>query len=252
MPNFWLQTELMKKRTFLKKTALAATGVSIAPSIMLSACREKSKETPGGAAAEIMAQAPFELPEIPYGYNAFPDTIDAMTMEIHHSKHHQGYTNKLNAALSEAGITGKSIEEILRMENLPTGIRNNGGGYYNHSLYWDILTPGGGENAAFSEKVTEDFGSMEALKNELAEAGAKRFGSGWAWLCQDTDRNLFVCSTPNQDNPLMQVSDCKGTPLLGIDVWEHAYYLKYQNKRGEYLQNILKIVNWEKVASRMA
>ncbi|MDX1331959.1 MAG: superoxide dismutase [Robiginitalea sp.] len=242
----------MKKRTFLKKTALAATGVSIAPSVMLSACREKPKESSGGPAPEIAAQAPFELPEIPYGYNAFPDTIDAMTMEIHHSKHHQGYTNKLNAALSEAGISGKTIEEILRMENLPAAIRNNGGGYFNHSLYWDILTPGGGENAAFARKVTEDFGSMEALKNELAEAGAKRFGSGWAWLCQDADRNLFVCSTPNQDNPMMQVSDCKGTPLLGIDVWEHAYYLKYQNKRGEYLQNILKIVNWEKVASRMA
>ena len=242
----------MKKRTFLKKTALAATGVSIAPSVMLSACREKPKEAAGASGPGFTAQEPFELPEIPYGYNAFPDTIDAMTMEIHHTKHHQGYTNKLNAALAEAGIAGKSIEEILGMPNLPTAIRNNGGGYYNHSLYWDILTPGGLENQVFSAKVTADFGSMEALKNELADAGAKRFGSGWAWLCQDGDKKLFVCSTPNQDNPLMQVSDCKGAPLLGIDVWEHAYYLKYQNKRGAYLQNILKIVNWDKVASRMA
>ncbi len=194
----------------------------------------------------------FTLPAIPYGYDAFPDTIDPMTMEIHHSKHHQGYTNKLNAALSENGISGKSIAEILRMQDLPTAIRNNGGGFYNHSLYWDILTPGGGESEVLSDKVTEDFGSMEALKNELAAAGAGRFGSGWAWLCQDGDKKLFVCSTPNQDNPLMQVSECKGTPLLGIDVWEHAYYLKYQNKRGEYLQNILKIINWEKVAARMS
>jgi Fe-Mn family superoxide dismutase len=242
----------MKKRAFIKKTALAATGMSIAPSVILSACREKPKEAAGATVPGSAAQERFELPEIPYGYNAFPDTIDAMTMEIHHSKHHQGYTNKLNAALAEAGIAGKSIEEILSMENLPTAIRNNGGGYYNHSLYWDILTPGGGEDQAFTKKVTGDFGSVEALKNELAEAGAKRFGSGWAWLCQDRDQKLFVCSTPNQDNPLMKIADRKGTPLLGIDVWEHAYYLKYQNKRGEYLQNILKIVNWEKVASRMA
>lgn len=241
----------MKKRSFLRQTALAATGVSIAPSLVLSACREK-KEAPEETAAPMTAQEAFTLPAIPYGYDAFPDTIDPMTMEIHHSKHHQGYTNKLNAALAENGISGKSIDEILRMEKLPTAIRNNGGGFYNHSLYWDILTPGGGESTVLSEKITEDFGSMEALKKELADAGARRFGSGWAWLCQDGDKKLFVCSTPNQDNPLMQVSDCQGTPLLGIDVWEHAYYLKYQNKRGEYLQNILKIINWEKVASRMA
>jgi len=242
----------MKKRTFLKRTALAATGVSIAPSLMLSACRDRSGESVGAAAASIPASEVFELPEIPYGYNAFPDTIDAMTMEIHHTKHHQGYTNKLNAALAEAGIKGKTIEEILGMENLPPAIRNNGGGYYNHNLYWDILTPGGTMVPALNEKITADFGSVEALKNELADAGAKRFGSGWAWLCQDGDKKLFVCSTPNQDNPLMELAECHGTPLLGIDVWEHAYYLKYQNKRGEYLQNILKIINWEKVTSRLA
>lgn len=238
----------MKKRTFLKRTAVAATGLSIAPSLILSSCKEEKKEAP---AAIPIAQNGFELPEIPYGYNAFPDTIDAMTMEIHHSKHHQGYTNKLNAALESAGISGKSLEEILAMKELPTAIRNNGGGYYNHNLYWDILTPGGEMGATFTAKVTDDFGSVESLKNELAEAGAKRFGSGWAWLCQDADKKLFVCSTPNQDNPLMQVAERKGTPLLGIDVWEHAYYLKYQNKRGEYLQNILSIINWERVASRM-
>ena len=238
----------MKKRTFLKRTAVAATGISIAPSLFLASCKEEKKEAP---AAVTMVQNGFELPEIPYGYNAFPDTIDAMTMEIHHSKHHQGYTNKLNAALETAGISGKALEDILGMAELPTAIRNNGGGYYNHNLYWDILTPGGEMDANFNTAVTDNFGSMESLKNELAEAGAKRFGSGWAWLCQDGDKKLFVCSTPNQDNPLMQVAERKGTPLLGIDVWEHAYYLKYQNKRGEYLQNILSIINWERVASRM-
>lgn len=241
----------MKKRTFLKRTAVAATGISIAPSLILTSCKEEKKEAPEAAAVGTMPQNGFKLPEIPYGYDAFPDTIDAMTMEIHHSKHHQGYTNKLNAALETAGISGKSLEDILSMDDLPTAIRNNGGGYYNHNLYWDILTPGGEMDTTFTTKITADFGSVESLKNELAEAGAKRFGSGWAWLCQDGDKKLFVCSTPNQDNPLMQVAERKGTPLLGIDVWEHAYYLKYQNKRGEYLQNILSIINWERVASRM-
>ncbi|PRX54325.1 superoxide dismutase [Flagellimonas meridianipacifica] len=244
----------MNKRKFLKQTVIATTGVSVVPSLMLSSCKtETKKEKTMETTESTAAAASFTLPEIPYGYNAFPDTIDAMTMEIHHSKHHQGYTNKLNAALEAANISGKSIEEILTMENLPTAIRNNGGGFYNHTLYWDILTPGGqGMSDAFKAKVVEDFGSEEALKNQLAEAGAKRFGSGWAWLCQDADNKLHVCSTPNQDNPLMKVAERMGTPLLGIDVWEHAYYLKYQNKRGEYLQNILKIINWEKVGSRMS
>lgn len=244
----------MNKRKFLKQTVIATTGVSVVPSLMLSSCKTEPKKEETMETNESMAvAASFILPEIPYGYDAFPDTIDAMTMEIHHSKHHQGYTNKLNAALEAANISGKSIEEILTMENLPTGIRNNGGGFYNHTLYWDILTPGGqGMSDTFKAKVVEDFGSEEALKNQLAEAGAKRFGSGWAWLCQDADKKLHVCSTPNQDNPLMKVAERMGTPLLGIDVWEHAYYLKYQNKRGEYLQNILKIINWEKVGARMS
>ncbi|WP_256470468.1 superoxide dismutase [Robiginitalea marina] len=240
----------MKKRTFLKRTAMAATGVTVAPSLLFSSCKGEPKAAEPAAAA--LAPVVFELPEIPYGYNAFPEIIDAMTMEIHHSKHHQGYTNNLNAALKEAGIGDKTLEEILAMDTLPTAIRNNGGGYYNHNLYWDVLTPGEDTGSAIEPAVVEHFGSMEALKNELAEAGARRFGSGWAWLCQDADKKLFVCSTPNQDNPLMQVAERRGTPLLGIDVWEHAYYLKYQNKRGEYLQNILKIINWQKVASRMA
>jgi Fe-Mn family superoxide dismutase len=137
------------------------------------------------------------------------------------------------------------------MDPLPAAIRNNGGGYYNHSLYWEILTPGGTMSEAFRNKIARDFGSVDAFMNELSDAGAKRFGSGWAWVIQDKDNTLRIFSTPNQDNPLMKVAEMHGTPLMGIDVWEHAYYLKYQNKRGEYLQNILKIINWEKVEARM-
>ena len=242
----------MDKRKFLKNTVIATTGMTVAPTVLLSSCKtDPKKEEKMETTAASMATS-FTLPEIPYGYNAFPDTIDAMTMEIHHSKHHQGYTNKLNAALKEANITGKTIEEILTMDQLPTAIRNNGGGFYNHSLYWDILTPGGSMSDTFKNTITTQFGSEEAFKNELADAGAKRFGSGWAWVCQDSDKKLHICSTPNQDNPLMKVAEQMGTPLLGIDVWEHAYYLKYQNKRGEYLQNIIKIINWDKVEARMS
>ncbi|WP_199185125.1 superoxide dismutase [Aquimarina sp. I32.4] len=193
----------------------------------------------------------FELPKLPYGYNAFPDTIDPLTMEIHYTKHHQGYADKLNAALKKSNISGKTIEEILSMDNLPTAIRNNGGGYYNHNLYWDVLTPGGKMSDTFKSKIIEDFGSEEAFMNELADAGAKRFGSGWAWVVQTNDKKLHIFSTPNQDNSLMKIAEMNGTPILGIDVWEHAYYLKYQNRRTEYLQKILKIINWNKVESRM-
>lgn len=240
----------MNKRKFLKQSVLVSAGASIAPSILLSACKTEPKKE------EIMktdtiATSTFKLPEIPYGYNAFPDVIDAMTMEIHHTKHHQGYTDKLNAALKEANISGKTIEEILSMDNLPTAIRNNGGGYYNHSLYWDILTPGGAMSDSFKNKITEDFGSEETFMNELSDAAANRFGSGWAWVVQDGNKKLQIFSTPNQDNPLMNVAEMQGTPVLGIDVWEHAYYLKYQNKRGDYLKNIMDIINWGKVEDRM-
>lgn len=240
----------MNKRKFLKHALVFSAGAYIAPSVLLSACKSESKKD------EIMktiatATGIFELPKLPYGYNAFPETIDPLTTEIHYTKHHQGYTDKLNAALKDASITGKTIEDILSMDNLPTAIRNNGGGYFNHSLYWDILTPGGRMSDFFKAKIIEDFGSEEAFLNELADAGAKRFGSGWAWVIQDKDKKLHISSTPNQDNPLMKVAEMKGTPILGIDVWEHAYYLKYQNKRTEYLQKILNIINWTKVESRM-
>lgn len=242
----------MKKRKFLKQSVLAVSGASFAPSLLFSSCKTEVKEKNTAPIAPVSG-TPFTLPEIAYGYNAFPDTIDAMTMEIHHTKHHQAYTNNLNAALTEAGITGKTIEEILTMQELPIAIRNNGGGYFNHNLYWEVLTPGATEiKGVLLEKINASFGSVEAMLNELADAGAKRFGSGWAWLCQGTDKGLFISSTPNQDNPLMNVAERQGVPLLGIDVWEHAYYLKYQNKRADYLQNILKIVNWDKVSAKIS
>ena len=240
----------MNKRKFLKQTILVSAGVYIAPSVLLSACKSDSKKNEIINTTSLTNSA-FKLPELPYGYNAFPETIDPLTMEIHYTKHHQGYTDNLNTALKEANISGKTIEEILSMDNLPNAIRNNGGGYYNHNLYWDILTPGGIMSNTFKNKIVNDFGSEEAFLNELSDAGAKRFGSGWAWVVQDNDRKLHIYSTPNQNNPLMKTVDMKGNPILGIDVWEHAYYLKYQNKRTEYLQKILNIVNWNKVEARM-
>nr|WP_303246399.1 superoxide dismutase [Aquimarina sp. TRL1] len=191
------------------------------------------------------------MPPLVYGYDAFTDVIDAQTMEIHHSKHHQGYVNKLNKALKDTPVSGNTIEDILKNEALPIQVRNNGGGHFNHSLYWDILTPGGAMSDTLKAAIVKSFNSIEAFKEELATAGKKRFGSGWAWLCQSADKNLFITSTPNQDNPLMHVADKQGHPILGIDVWEHAYYLKYQNKRGEYLQNIINKINWTKVEDRM-
>jgi len=240
----------MNKRKFLKQTMLTSVGICVAPSVLLSACKSKSKKEEQMETTSNITGI-FELPKLSYGYNAFPEIIDPLTMEIHYTKHHKGYTDKLNIALKEANISGRTIEEILKMDNLPSVIRNNGGGYFNHTLYWDVLTHGGKMTDTFKTKIIEDFGSEEAFMNELADAGAKRFGSGWAWVVQDNDKKLRIFSTPNQDNPLMKVAEMNWTPILGIDVWEHAYYLKYQNRRTEYLQKILKIINWNKVESRM-
>jgi Fe-Mn family superoxide dismutase len=240
----------MNKRKFLKQAMLVSAGVYIVPAVLLSACKSETKKDKIMKTPSVITED-FKLPKLSYGYNAFPDTIDPLTMEIHYTKHHQGYTDKLNAALKEANISGKTIEEILGMDNLPIAIRNNGGGYFNHNLYWDVLTPGGTMSKTFKTKIIEDFGSEDAFINELSEVGAKRFGSGWAWVIQDNDKKLHIFSTPNQDNPLMKVAEMRGTPILGIDVWEHAYYLKYQNRRPEYLKKILKIINWNKVEARM-
>jgi len=191
----------------------------------------------------------FKLPELPYAYDALAPHIDAKTMEIHHTKHHGGYTAKLNAAIEGTDLDGKSIEEILQnldMEN--KAVRNNGGGFYNHSLFWEIMSPnGGGEPTGdLADKISRDFGSFEEFKNEFSKAAATQFGSGWAWLCAK-DGKLSVCSTPNQDNPLMPNTCCDATPILGLDVWEHAYYLNYQNRRPDYINAFFNVINWEKV-----
>ena len=192
----------------------------------------------------------FELPKLSYAYNALEPHIDARTMEIHHSKHHQGYTNNLNAAISGTDLEGKSISEILSACADNPAVRNNGGGFYNHTLFWEVMSPNGGGNPTGSLAAAIDaaFGSFDAFKDTFAKAAATRFGSGWAWLCVN-DGALEVCSTANQDNPLMGVG-CSGTPILGLDVWEHAYYLNYQNRRPDYIQAFFELVDWSVVSDK--
>ena len=192
----------------------------------------------------------FELPKLSYAYNALEPYIDARTMEIHHSKHHQGYTNNLNAAIAGTDLEGKSISEILSACADKPAVRNNGGGFYNHTLFWEVMSPNGGGNPTGSLAAAIDaaFGSFDAFKDTFAKAAATRFGSGWAWLCVN-DGALEVCSTANQDNPLMGVG-CSGTPILGLDVWEHAYYLNYQNRRPDYIQAFFEVVDWSVVSDK--
>jgi Fe-Mn family superoxide dismutase len=200
---------------------------------------------------------PFNLPPLPYAPDALEPHIDAMTMQVHHSKHHQAYLDKLNKAMEGTDLEQKSIEEILNnLSNYgPVNgpiIRNNGGGYYNHNLFWPMLAPNGGGEPTMEplvEAINKKFGTFAQFKEELSQAAINRFGSGWAWLCVNAKGELFVCSTPNQDNPIMDVvdEDCKGTPILGLDVWEHAYYLKYQNRRPDYVEAFWNLINWEEV-----
>lgn len=191
----------------------------------------------------------FELPNLPYAFDALEPHIDAKTMEIHHDKHHAAYTNNLNAAIQGTDLEGLTIEEILKKGMDKPAVRNNGGGYYNHNFFWEIMSPdGGGEpSGELAEAINSAFGSFANFKDEFSKAAATRFGSGWAWLCV-TDGKLAICSTPNQDNPLMSVAECQGKPILGLDVWEHAYYLNYQNRRPDYIQAFFNVVNWDKVA----
>ncbi len=198
---------------------------------------------------------PFELPQLPYAYDALEPHFDARTMEIHHTKHHQAYTTNLNNALAGTPGEGKKIGEILgSISSYSTAVRNNGGGFYNHCLFWEVLTPnGGGEPSAqtnIRKAIDRDFGSFASFKEEFAKAAMTRFGSGWAWLCTDADDKLFITSTPNQDNPLMDIAEKKGTPVLGLDVWEHAYYLHYQNRRNEFIEAFWNVVNWNEVTQR--
>jgi Fe-Mn family superoxide dismutase len=194
----------------------------------------------------------FELPELPYAYDALEPHIDARTMEIHHSKHHAGYTSKLNAAIEGTEHEGKSIEQILKDGKSVAAIRNNGGGFYNHSLFWKIMSPNGGGNPSgeLADAMNSAFGSFENFKDEFSKAAATQFGSGWAWLCV-TNGKLEICSTPNQDNTIMG-EGCGGTPILGLDVWEHAYYLNYQNRRPDYIEAFFSVINWDEVAKNYA
>ena len=194
----------------------------------------------------------FELPKLPYAYDALEPHIDAKTMEIHHSKHHNGYTTNLNNAIAGTDFEGKSIEEILSSCADNPAVRNNGGGFWNHSLFWDVMSPntGGEPTGDLAEAINAAFGSFTEFKASFSKAAATRFGSGWAWLCL-VDGKLEVCSTQNQDNPLMGLG-CAGTPILGLDVWEHAYYLNYQNRRPDYINAFFNVLNWEKVAAKFA
>ena len=194
----------------------------------------------------------FELPKLNYNYNALEPHIDARTMEIHHTKHHGGYTTKLNNAVAGTELEGKTIEEILKgVSGHSTAVRNNGGGYYNHNLYWEVLTPGGSKSpkGELLDAINKSFGTLENFREAFVQAALTRFGSGWAWLILQ-NKKLVVSSTPNQDNPLMDVADVQGTPILGIDVWEHAYYLNYQNRRPDYVDAFWDLINWDEVARR--
>lgn len=192
----------------------------------------------------------FEFENLPYAYDALEPHIDRQTMEIHHTKHHKAYFDKFTAALNDSEFSGRTIEEIFNnISKAPAVIRNNGGGYYNHNLFWKVMGPNGGGNPTgpVAEQINKAFGSFEEFKTKFNDAAANRFGSGWAWLCVNADKSVSICSTPNQDNPLMDVADCKATPILGLDVWEHAYYLKYQNRRPDYINAFWNVINWEQV-----
>jgi Fe-Mn family superoxide dismutase len=195
----------------------------------------------------------FTLPALPYAHEALEPHFDTMTMQIHHGKHHQAYVDNLNKALAGTEHESKTLEELMAvMSSLPMAVRNNGGGHYNHSLFWEILSPNGGgqPTGKLAEAIESQLGGLEKMKADFANAGMTRFGSGWAWLCVKADKTLCVCSTPNQDNPLMDMAECPGTPIMGMDVWEHAYYLHYQNRRADYIGAFWNVVNWDEVSKR--
>ena len=197
----------------------------------------------------------FELPKLKYAYDALEPHIDARTMEIHHTKHHAGYTSKLNAAIEGTDLSGKTIENLLinlDMDN--KAVRNNGGGFYNHSLFWEVMNPEGKGRLSgeLKDAIESKYKSFDAFKDEFSKAAATQFGSGWAWLCVHKGGKVEVCSTPNQDNPLMPKVGCGGTPILGLDVWEHAYYLNYQNRRPDYIEAFFNVINWNEVERRYA
>lgn len=235
----------MKRRNFI-------FSIGTIPLVGIEPIAKSLEKISNQSKRRILEMGKFELPKLPYGYDALEPYIDKTTMEIHHTKHHNGYVTNLNNAVAGTDMEGKSLEDLLKkVSGLPTAVRNNGGGHYNHSLFWTLMKKGGGgqPSGALSDAITSAFGSFESFKEQFSKAGATRFGSGWAWLVV-SDGKLVITSTPNQDNPVMDVSEVKGTPVLGIDVWEHAYYLKYQNKRPDYIANWWNVVNWDEVAKR--
>ena len=235
------------RREFLKTASMAAFA-SLGTSMIMGNASAR-------AAEYLVPHTPeFTLPPLPYAYDALEPHIDKMTMEIHHTKHHQAYVTNLNKALSETTLHADSLEEILsKVSGLSPAIRNNGGGHWNHSFFWKLMKPNGGGAPAgkVAEAINQAFGSFADFQKQFNEAAMKRFGSGWAWLLVSADGKLQIASTPNQDNPLMDVSDTKGKPVLGIDVWEHAYYLKYQNKRADYVGAWWNLINWDQVAANL-
>ena len=195
----------------------------------------------------------FQLPDLSYNHDALEPHIDTRTMQIHHGKHHAGYTNNLNAAIEGTALSNKSIDDILKnldMDN--SAVRNNGGGYYNHCLFWEIMSPtgGGSPSGELANAIEKSFGSLDEFKSKFSSAAGKRFGSGWAWLCAHSNGDLEICSSANQDNPLMPGIGCGGTPILGLDVWEHAYYLNYQNRRPDYVNAFFNVINWGAVSNK--
>ena len=245
----------MNKREFLKKSALLGAGALVAPTLLESrstaTATAKAKESLL-ASLTPLNEGTFLQAELGYAYDALEPHIDARTMELHYSKHHAGYTRKFNAALEQEYVQTEDIKEIFAsVSKYGAGVRNNGGGYFNHALYWRFMSPDGGESPTgkLAEALTDAFGSVEEFKKLFAATAASQFGSGWGWLLLDKEGKLQVTSTPNQDNPLMDVAEVQGTPLLNVDVWEHAYYLNYQNQRKSYLEAYWNVVDWDFVAS---
>jgi superoxide dismutase, Fe-Mn family len=236
----------MNKREFLKKSALLTLGGAAITTLPINAMKSKIINQGRAEGKEYL------LPDLEYPYDALEPYIDAMTMEIHHDKHHAAYTKNFNAAVQEAGIADVKIKDIfMNVSKYPAAIRNNGGGYYNHKLYWKCMSPKGGgtPSGELLKAIETSFGSFDSFKEKLSSAAVTRFGSGWAWLV-NSDGKLVITSTPNQDNPLMDIAEVKGNPLLLIDVWEHAYYLKYQNRRADYIAAFWNVINWEFVAEK--
>ncbi len=250
----------MEKRTFLKTGLLLTIGAVVSP--LIKACKPGDKAAKASAAGAIIPPPklrrtePFSLPPLPYAATALEPNIDKMTMEIHHGKHHQGYVNKLNTAVTDTAYATYELDDIIARvttADSEKNVRNNAGGHWNHSLFWEIMTPGGSAapSGQLAASINASFGSFDGMKTEFSKAASSVFGSGWAWLCVGKDKGLFISTTPNQDNPMMlQIVDRPGTPILGLDVWEHAYYLKHQNKRGDYIDTFFKVINWPEVARR--